>query len=241
MYHRIKHEEEKETLMLSAHQTQDPIEENAWKLLRLMVNQPNKEHFHGAELQEWSGIENDIDVNDAIEWLESSGAIEVIWARPAAATKSAFVTLKGRGKTMYRNRESGQEDKHPVTDTPLPINNVFNTAFHGSIGNLAMGSHDFSQQATVQQLWAQASGEYDLPTLAKELGQVRQAMATQASETEQLQDLTVATSAEIAAKKNDGPKMIEHLKDFSKWSLGVATTVGAGTLLALLKEHIGLK
>ena len=57
-----------------------------------------------------------------------------------------------------------------------------------------------------------------------------------------MQDLALAqiAQAEISAKSNDGPAMLEHLRQAGAWALDVAKSVGAGLAVAALKSAMNL-
>ena len=79
------------------------IERNAWLLLSIMVEQ-NIREISNAELQSLSGIEDGQEVNDSLEWLEETGAVQITWIQATANPLSgADVKLKARGRSMYQS------------------------------------------------------------------------------------------------------------------------------------------
>lgn len=214
------------------HKAQNPIERNAWQLLSIMIEKDRAE-FDNAELQEISGIEDAYDINDAIEWLEERGAVAVDWedGPMTSDVKIAIVTLKGRGKSLYQGYLSSQTEPgtHP---------SVINQHFYGNVGNVATGSHNFDQNATMQKGWDQG---LDLPRLVQELTQLRSAMLAEATEPEQFAQVGEVAKAEIEAKKDDGLKALEHLKNAGNWALDVATKIGTTLAAKAIERSIGLE
>jgi hypothetical protein len=105
----------------------------------------------------------------------------------------------------------------------------------------AVGPHSSAQDMTFNQVWNQLAPDVDLPGLAQELEQVRTEMRRTA-EGSLAQDLALAqiAQAEISARSNDGPAMLEHLRQAGAWALDVAKSVGAGVAVAALKSAMGL-
>src|SRR5206468_149255 len=87
--------------------------------------------------------------------------------------------------------------------------------------------HDIS----FQQLWLQQKDAIDLPVMAEALAAVRQKAKALATTPEH--DVTVGelAAAETAAKKGDGPMMLEHLKNCGSWIKDAATDLGAKVIV----------
>jgi hypothetical protein len=91
------------------------------------------------------------------------------------------------------------------------------------------------------QLWNNSGkSAIDLPALAEELSQLRSSLKANATTPEE--DLVVAevASAELCAKENDGPRVLQHLKRAGQWALENATTIGVSIATAALKIALGL-
>ena len=104
----------------------------------------------------------------------------------------------------------------------------------------AVGPFSQASNITFNQIWSQHASRIDLPALAAELSQLRTEMRKHASKPEE--DLAVAeiAYAERAATAGDGPKTMSHLSRVGKWSLGVATSIGAGVAVEAIKAAIGI-
>ena len=104
----------------------------------------------------------------------------------------------------------------------------------------AVGPHASAHHMSFQQTWNQQMGDVDLPALRSELNALRAAMKEKATDPEH--DIAVAevASAEVAAAKGDGPKVLEHLAKAGKWALGVATAIGTAVAGAAIKSAIGV-
>ena len=96
----------------------NPIELNAIRLLELMVKN-NKELFENAWLQEHSRL-TPRDINDAVDYLESIGAIEVGKYIGTAPFDFGDVELKSRGRYIYNEIIAEREAKKQESIIPLP-------------------------------------------------------------------------------------------------------------------------
>jgi hypothetical protein len=100
----------------------NPIELNAIRLLELMVKN-DMELFENSWLQENSGLTSR-DINDAVDYLESIGAIKVFKYIGTAPYDFGDVELKARGKYIYHEiiaeRES-KETKAQEGSVTLPV------------------------------------------------------------------------------------------------------------------------
>jgi hypothetical protein len=105
----------------------------------------------------------------------------------------------------------------------------------------AVGPFSSAQNISFNQIWSQVGSGVDLVNLARELGQMRTEMRKTAQGDPE-QDLAVAeiAHAEIAAKSNDGPGALEHLRKAGSWALDVAKSIGAGVAVLAIKSVTGL-
>ena len=105
----------------------------------------------------------------------------------------------------------------------------------------AVGPDSSAHDITFNQVWSQVAPDIELPGLARELENVRTEMRRTAGG-DLMQDLALAqiAQAEISAKSNDGPAMLEHLRQAGAWALDVAKSVGAGLAVAALKSAMNL-
>ncbi len=103
----------------------------------------------------------------------------------------------------------------------------------GAVGDNAT-AHDFTQQQIVQ------PQPVDLKVLAEQLGQVIATAKMQATEPEHQMDIGAIEAAKAAAEKGDESKAIRFLKSAGKWTLDIATDMGAKVVAELLKAHMGL-
>lgn len=108
----------------------------------------------------------------------------------------------------------------------------------GQTGAVGPGAH--AHDLNFNQLWNQYSSEIDVAKLADELYQVRQAMKKESETLEHDTAVGEIAAAETAAKDNDGPKALEHLKKAGKWAFSVAENIGTTIAAEVLKKAIGL-
>jgi hypothetical protein len=103
----------------------------------------------------------------------------------------------------------------------------------------AIGPGATASQLTFQQVWAQLQGSTSVEELAKQLGALRMAMRSAASEPEH--ELSIgAVGAEAAAKAGDGVRTLEYLKKAGNWALDVATKIEVNIASSALKGSLGL-
>ena len=89
------------------------------------------------------------------------------------------------------------------------------------------------------QIWSRCEKDVDLPTLANELGLFRKKIKEKADDSLEA-DIAGGeiAKAEIAAKQNDGPNVIKHLKSAGKWALDFASQVGATLVAEIIKKSM---
>ncbi len=104
----------------------------------------------------------------------------------------------------------------------------------------AVGPKAHAHDMDFNQLWNQSSSEIDLPGLAEELLQLRQALKEEAKTLEHDTAVGEIAAAATAAEAGDGPKALEHLKNAGRWTLGVAEKIGTALATAALKTALGL-
>jgi hypothetical protein len=90
------------------------------------------------------------------------------------------------------------------------------------------------------QIWHQVETSIDLTKISAELEQIRIAMRKLAVDVEQ--DLAIAqvAHAEKSARSDDGPSVMKHLRAAGTWTLDVARSIGAETVVAAIKAALGL-
>lgn len=108
----------------------------------------------------------------------------------------------------------------------------------GQVGNI--GSHGHVHDISFSQTWNQASNEIDLEQLASELSILRSKLKEEATEPEHDTAVGEIASAEVEAKKKNGPAVLEHLAKAGQWALKTATTIGVTVAAAAIKKALGL-
>jgi len=157
----------------------------------------------------------------------------------------------------WSSKEVGSTDNSAVGYVATVMNNYIapsaSVAFTGSgdsvnmrdkyeVGQAgAVGPNSSAQNMTFNQIWNQVSSETDLPTLAQQLAAVRLEMKRVAGD-EPEQDISVAeiAQAEICAKSDDGPGVMQHLRKAGSWALEVATSIGTAVAASAIKSAIGI-
>jgi hypothetical protein len=108
----------------------------------------------------------------------------------------------------------------------------------GQVG--AVGPNANAEGNTFIQQWAQSTSSLDFQNLAAELALLRAELRTEAQEIEHDQALASVASAELAAKQNDGPTTLKHLKSAGKWALDTATKIGTTVAAKAIQNALGI-
>lgn len=105
----------------------------------------------------------------------------------------------------------------------------------------AVGPMSSAQNMSFNQIWNQAGPAIDLPSLARELEDMRKEMKLRTLG-EPEHDISVAevAQAEIAARSADGPKALEHLRNAGEWVLEIAKSIGSEVTIAAFKAATGM-
>lgn len=103
----------------------------------------------------------------------------------------------------------------------------------GQVG--AQGPNAYAHNMTFNQIWNQAKGNIDLPTLSEQLKTLRETLQESAKSAEEFSEIGAIANAEIQAKKGNGPKALSELAKVGKWTLNVAEKIGIGVAIAAIK------
>jgi len=104
----------------------------------------------------------------------------------------------------------------------------------------AMGRNAHAHDMNFVQLWQQAGEQIDLHTLAAELSTLREALTRQAKTAEDQVAIGAVASAEIEAKKNNGPRALEYLSKAGTWAFDTATKIGVVVAGSAIKSALGM-
>jgi len=92
----------------------------------------------------------------------------------------------------------------------------------------------------VDQTFNEASQGVDLGELALALVALRKALQTEPDSPEKPMAIAAVTAAEDAAKRQDGPSALQHLKSAGKWAFDVATKIGTTVAAKAIQMAMGL-
>lgn len=104
----------------------------------------------------------------------------------------------------------------------------------------AVGPQSHAHDMSFQQVWNEVGSNLDLNTLAEELARLRPELKAAATTAEQDAAVGEVALAEVAAKKQDGPKALVHLKNAGQWALSMAEKIGVGVATAAIKTAMGV-
>ncbi len=105
---------------------------------------------------------------------------------------------------------------------------------------MAVGPGAQASHGTFQQVWNEGGSKIDLAQLAAELARLRTALRAESTSAEQDVAIGAIAQAETAAVAEDGPGALAHLRNASKWVLGVAEKIGVGVAAGAIKTALGL-
>lgn len=107
-------------------------------------------------------------------------------------------------------------------------------------GFIQEGDHAKAYDMTFQQVWNQSAPQIDLAALVSELATLRQALKGAAKTAEHDAAIGEVAMAETAAKKGDGPSVMQRLKSAGQWVLDVAIQKGLTMAVTALKSALGV-
>lgn len=106
-------------------------------------------------------------------------------------------------------------------------------------GVFVHGSDNQLQNLTFHQNIGPAPAPVDFNRLADELALLREAMRSQADSLEKDMAVGSVAAAEMAARSGNEKGMFDHLKSAGSWAFDVATKIGVGIAIAVLKDRLG--
>jgi hypothetical protein len=89
------------------------------------------------------------------------------------------------------------------------------------------------------QIWNESGSSLNLAKLADDLARLRDAMAKESTSAEQFAAVGNVASAEVEARKEQGPTTLEYLSKAGRWALDVATKIGVPVAIEALKKAVG--
>jgi hypothetical protein len=107
----------------------------------------------------------------------------------------------------------------------------------GQAGAVGRGAHVHDINFT--QIWNGLGQKVDLPRLADELQRVHRVLDSAHSEPEKKLAAGAIAAAELSARQNDGPKVLEYLRMAGRWALDAAEAMGAALAIEALKVALG--
>lgn len=107
----------------------------------------------------------------------------------------------------------------------------------GQVG--AQGPNAHAHDITFNQIWQKNKGNLELSILGSELERLRSTLQHSANTAEHFSEVGAIATAEIEAKKGNGPKALEALSKAGRWSLDVAEKIGVGVAIAAIKTALG--
>ena len=144
--------------------------------------------------------------------------------------------ILGKASNNFELREKLMEkEKHPIFQEVLIMGDVYDVKQAGIVGK---GAH--ADNVNFLQIWQDQQNKLDLNSLTNELSKLRDAMKSEATTAEHDLEMGAIAKAEIEAKKNNGPKVLEALSNVGKWTLEIAEKIGVGLATAAIKTTLGL-
>lgn len=105
----------------------------------------------------------------------------------------------------------------------------------------AVGQNAHANDMTFNQIVNHFEKSIDLPTLEKQLAELRQAMSEkQGSSPQTAIALGKVAEAEIAAQEKNPSKVMESLKAAGQWTLDFAKEIGKDVVVEAVKQSMGM-
>jgi uncharacterized protein YjbI with pentapeptide repeats len=172
--------------------------------------------------------------------LEAEAQQRVQYQKQALLERDARLQLEGGVKQlssvveMLIHRQSIIVNQGGVTMGKETYQNYGQTA--------GMGQNVHAHDMTFNQIVNNFEKSIDLPTLAKQLGELREEMAKRQDSSPQtaIAQGEIA-KAEIAAKEGNTSKVVEHLKVGGEWLLDIAKETGKELLTSAIKASMGMQ
>jgi hypothetical protein len=116
-------------------------------------------------------------------------------------------------------------------------NNYINFGQAGAMGEGATAHDNSFTQINLQQ---SLPADFDFEALGKELANFKAQRISNASSSQDFQDITDIAKIEEAAKEKDGSKVIKALKAAGAWVADFTKEVGTDVVAKMLKTQLGL-
>jgi hypothetical protein len=130
---------------------------------------------------------------------------------------------------------AGPPPDSPPSHSVIVFGNV-EGLYSGQIGAAGPGA----QARDFTQVWAQIEGQIELAALADALAELRGQLRERATETEHDRGIGLVADAEEAARRGDGPAVLERLRAAGGWVRDTATAIGVPVVTAALRAAFGL-
>jgi hypothetical protein len=171
--------------------------------------------------------------------LEAEAKRAIGYQRLAIAERETRLQLEGevRQLTSFVDRLILRPSVYVNNQGGTMSGDTFNNS--GQVG--AMGPNATAHDNTFNQLVNHVEQHVDLAELAKQLGELRQAIAQKQDASPQAAIAAgEVAKAEIAATEKNTGKVVEHLKAAGKWTLDFAKDVGKDLVVEVIKSATGM-
>lgn len=104
----------------------------------------------------------------------------------------------------------------------------------------AVGPNAHAHDMTFNQVVNHVEQNIDLTELARQLSELRQAMAQKQDSPQAAIAISEVAKAELAATEKNTPKVVEHLKAAGKWTMDFAKDIGKDLVVEVIKKASGM-
>jgi uncharacterized protein YjbI with pentapeptide repeats len=175
--------------------------------------------------------------------LEKEAQQQVEYQRKALKEREKRLELEGEVKQLSTMIDKLIQRPNfsilPQRDLPITGDRSIRYSNQGQVG--AMGDSAHTEDMTLNQIINHTGESIDLVALAKELAQLRMAIAAKQDASPQAAiAIGEVAKAEIAAGDKDESKVLEHLKAAGKWTLDFAKDIGKDVVVAAIKQSMGM-
>lgn len=197
------------------------------------------------ELYNYYTKDNDCSLIKASRPIPGSAMSQVL-----GATKSRLLKFILKIKKIHWNEEQNISILEQITQVfnftiyntgELNMSNLKSTKGdtyinHGQAG--AIGANSQASNMSFQQIWHENKENIDLKALSEELFTLRTVMKGQAEDSSQDRSVAEISSAQEAAKTDNGADVIKHLKKAGQWALDVASKIGVSLAAETIKKAL---
>lgn len=160
--------------------------------------------------------------------------------RTIFAEKGALMLLENKFEQLYGLVHQSLQQPKQLTTIHVNQGGSMGDTYNISGQAGAVGPNAEAHDNTFNQLVNHVEQNIDLDQLAKQLGELRLALAQKQDSPQAAVAIGEVAKAEIAAGEKNPSKVVEHLKAAGKWTLDFAKEIGKDLVVDVIKKAMGM-